>query len=489
MRAEILLIILILFGVFFRFYNLGVPLNGDEIIFGIGAMKSHQQGFEAGKDFVKEHPPLGKWIIGIPSQFTDANYEPMKLLSSDMFVWSYIAYDALEKNFVAMRVVEALLGVVSLFLIFLIARQLFGFSAALWSTALASLSFEMIGYSRVIFMESPMIVFILLTLFLYINYLKSSGKKRFVYLGVFLLSLTATLLTRHIQPLFLLPIFAVSQFLLNRDMKENIYFFLLLAISYYVAFQVIFSQDILGYGKSRFGYSSIFGFFSFKMFGVIGHLLFRNSLLFLATLLSVVYISYQAIQKKINYKTPHSVLIIFFVLAFLIFSFLSFPLPRHYIFMFLPLYIIGGYALNHVVKNKILLGVILLLAAINMAQIVQHSPDFLSYTNFGLKGFESFPSATFQELQTRLDTLAEENVFNLMTNDLNMLIFFNGEKLPLTPALENTCNNETIDSLNVENLTILYVKHSNSFNFVTDPYVCPLLKAKLTGTSFRLLEV
>jgi len=488
-RVEIILIILILFGVFFRFYNLNVPLNGDEIIFGIGAMKFHHQSFEAGKEFVREHPPLGKWIVGLPSRFTEADYEPLKLLSSDMFVWGYIAYDALEKNFIVMRVVEALLGVMSLLLIFLIARQLFGFSAAIWSTALAALSFEMIGYSRVIFMESPMIVFILLTLFLYINYLKSGGKKKFVYLGLFFISLTATLLTRHIQPLFLLPIFAVSQFLLNRDMKENIYIFLLLAISYYVAFHVIFPQDILGYGQSRFGYSSVLGFLSFKMFSVIGHLLFRNSFLFLASILSIGYVAYQTFQKKIDHKTVYPVLIVFFVLAFLIFSLLRFPLPRHYIFMFLPLYIIGGYSLSRVTKNKILLWVMLVLAVINAVQIPVYFPNFLSYTNFGLNGFESFPSATFQELETRLNTLAEEGVSNLMTNDLNVLIYFNGQKSALAPALQTTCTNETVESVDVEDLTVLYAPHSTKFNFMNDQFICPVLKAKLIESNVKILEL
>lgn len=488
LRIEIVLVILILFGIYFRFYNLDIPLNGDEIIFGIGAMKFHQQDFDAGKNFVREHPPLGKWIIGIPSSFIDADYKPLKLLGEDMFVWSYIAYDALENNFIAMRVVEAILGVASLFLIFLIARKLFGFSAAIWSVTLAALSFEMIGYSRVIFMENPMIVFILLTLFFYINYLKSVGKKRVVYIGLFLISLTATLLTRHIQPLFLLPIFAASQFFLNRDMKENIYIFILLAISYYVAFQVIFPQDILGYGQSRFGYSNIFGFFSFKMFGVIGHLLFRNSLLFLAAIVSIGYMAYQIIQKRIDREALRSVPVIFFAMAFLIFSFLSFPLPRHYIFMFLPLYMIGGYALSYVTKNKILLWVMILLAVINASQIVQYFPNFLSYTNFGLNGFESFPSATFEELETRLDTLAEENVSKMMTNDLNVLIYFNGQKSALTPALQAVCTNEMIGLVDVENLTVLYVAHSKS-NFMNDQFICPMLKEKLVVSNIKILEV
>lgn len=488
-RVEILLIILILFGIFFRFYNLGVPLTGDEIIFGVGAMKFHQQGFEAGKGFVKEHPPLGKWIIGLPAKFIDADYKPLKLLSEDMFVWGYMAYDALGRNFVAMRAVEAILGVISLFLIFLISRQLFGTSAAVWSATLAALSFEMVGYSRVIFMESPMIVFTFLTLFLYINYLKSSGNKRYVYLGLFILSLTTTLLTRHIQPLFLLPIFAVSQFLINHDMKENIYFALFLALSYYMVFHVIFPQDILSFGQSRFGYSGVTGFIAFKMFSVIGHLIFRNSILFLASLIAIGYVGYQILQKKIDYKTIHSVIVVFFVLAFLIFSFLSFPSPRHYIFMFLPLYIIGGYALSQVTKNKIILGIIFLLAVINAAQLVQNSPDFLSYTNFGLEGFQSLPGTTFEELQTRLDTLKEENVSMLMTNDLNLLIYFNGEKSALTPALETLCTNEIIQSLYVENLTLLYAPHSPKYNFNTDPFVCPLLKEKVIKSGVKILEL
>lgn len=486
-RVEIVLIILILVGVFLRFHNLDMPLHGDEMIFGISALKLHHQGFEAGKDFVAEHPPLGKWFVGLPSEFINADYDSLKLLSRDMFVWSYLAYDALANNFIAMRVMEALMGTIALFLIFLITKKLFGFTPALWSTALAALSFEMVGYSRVIFMEAPMILFALLSLFLYINYLNSSGKKRFLYFGLFFISLTATLLTRHIQPLFLLPIFVVSQFFINRrDMKENIYFLLFIGISYYLVFHVIFPQDILGFGQSRFGYSSPLGFISPK-FDVIGHLIFRNSFLFLASLIAMVYIAIQTIRKKMTDKI-HPVLIIFFVLAFLIFSSLSFTLPRHYIFMFLPLYILGGYALHKVSSNKILLVGLILLAAINAAQLVQSSPDFLTYTNFGLDNFQSFPTAASEELENRLNALEEEKTSRVMTNDVNVLIFFKGEAIPITPALDVMCTNSTISSTDLNDITILYVPHSSKFNFLTDQFVCGLLRAKVVESNIKLLE-
>ncbi len=487
LRVEIILIFLILFGLFFRFYHLTVPLQGDEVIYGVSAMKFHRESYTAGKDYIQEHPPLGKWLVGIPSRFINADYESLKLLSKDLFVWAYIAYDALAKNFVALRTVEAIGGVISVFLIFLVSKQLFNFRAALWSAAIAALSFELIGYSRIIYIESPMIVFILLSLVLYINYLKSSNKKRVIYLGLFLVSLTATLLTRGIQPLFLLPIFAVSQFFSNKNIKESIYFLFFLAISYFIAYHVIFPFDIIGYGPGRYGQSSIFGLFSFKMFTVIGHLIFRNSLLFLAALIATVYTVFQ-LGKKINEKV-HPVLSIYFVLSFLIFSSLSFPLPRHYIFMFIPLYIIGGYALNKISGNKVLSVIIILLAAINAAQLVQYSPNFLTYANFGLDAFQLLSSASSQDARKGLDATNIENPSRIMTNDMNTLIFFNGEKSPLTPALENTCNNKTIDLLDTDNLTVLYVKHSNNFNFMSDPYICPLLKAKLTQSTFKLLEI
>jgi len=488
-RIELILVILILAGVFLRFNNLDVPLHGDEIIFGISALKLHHQGFEAGKDFVAEHPPLGKWFVGLSSEFINADYDFLKLLGRDMFVWSYIAYDALAKNFVAMRVMEALMGALSLFLIFLITKKLFGFTPALWSAALAALSFEMVGYSRVIFMESPMIMFALLSLFLYVSYLNSSGKKRFLYFGLFFASLTATLLTRHIQPLFLLPIFVVSQFFINRnDVKENIYFLLFTGISYYLVFHVIFPQDILGFGQSRFGYSGPLGFISFKMFSVIGHLIFRNSFLFLASLIAMGYVAVQIIRKKITDKI-HPVLVIFFALAFLIFSSLSFTLPRHYIFMFIPLYILGGYALHKVSRNKILLIGLVLLAAVNVAQLVQSSPDFLTYTNFGLRSFQSFPTAVSEELENRLNALEEEKVSAVMTNDVNVLIFFKGKAIPITPALDVMCTNSTISSLDLDDVTILYVPHSDKFNFINDQFVCGFLRARVVEENIRVLEI
>ncbi len=485
-RIEILLVILILFGVFMRFYKLDGPLEGDEVIYGISTMKFHKQGFTAGRDYVLEHPPLGKWIVGLPSNYINADYKPLKFLDKDMFVWAYIAYDALAKNYVALRTMEAVLGVSSLLLIFIIARQLFGFRAALWSTVIAALSFEMIGYSRVIFMESPMIFFTLLTLFLYINYLKSSNRKRLLYFGLFFISLTVTLLTRHIQPLFLLPIFAVSQFLLNRNVKENLYVLALIGISYYMVFYVIFPQDIFSFGQARFGQSSALGFISFKIFQVIGHLIFRNSFLFLASLIAIGYIT---IQKGMKIRESiHPVLIIFFALSFAAFSVLSFPLPRHYVFMFLPLYIVGGYALEQVTKNKILYAVFILLAIVNVGMLVQQFPHFLTYFSLGGFQFQSMATMQPEDFQKKMDALDAANASNVMTNDPNVLIFFNGQKSPLTPAIDVYCNDKTVESLDLTNLTIFYIPPKD-LDIANNPFVCPLLKVELSKTAnVKILE-
>ncbi|MBI2543292.1 MAG: phospholipid carrier-dependent glycosyltransferase [Candidatus Aenigmarchaeota archaeon] len=486
-RIDILLVVLILVGVFFRFYQLDTHLLGDEVIYGIASMKFHRESFDAGKNYVREHPPLGKWFIGLPAVFIEGDYSSLRLLGTDLFVWSYMTYGPLSKNYVAMRTVEAIGGVIALFLIFLISKQLFGTRAALWSTVIASLSFEMIGYSRIIYMETPMIVFTLLSLFLYINYLKSSGKRRTAYFIAFLVSITITLLTRGIQPIFLLPIFVVCQFLLNRNIKENVYFLLFLGISYFIAYQVIFPFDIVGYGPGRYGQSNIFGLVSFKMFTVIGHLIFRNSLLFLAALIATGYIVFQA-GKKIHEKI-NPVVLLYFGLAFLIFSFLSFPLPRHYIFMFLPLYIIGGYALNSISKNKVLAVVIVILALVNVVQLPQYAPYFLMYTNFGLEAFQG--AGIVQSALTKgLDAANSANATRIMTNDMNTLIFFKGDKLPLTPSIDGVCNNETIDSMDLDDLTVIYVPHSKQFNLVSDPYVCPMLKEKLSqSVNVKVLEV
>ncbi len=487
LKIEFLLIFLIVFGVFFRFYQLDTVLLGDEVIYGISAMKFHQESFTAGKDYVLEHPPLGKWLVGLPSKFIDADYSSLKLLGKDLFVWSYMAYDPLMKNFEAIRTMEAIGGVISVILIFLISRKLFGFRAALWSTLLASLSFEMIGYSRIIYMETPMIMFVLLTLFLYINYLKSAGKKRTMFLGLFVTSLICTLLTRQIQPLFLIPIFTVAQFYINRNLKENIYFLLFLGISYFMVFHVIFPFDILSYGPGRYGESSVFSLVSFKTFSVIAHTLFRNSLIFTASLIALAYVAFKS-GKKIK-EEIHPTILIFFALSFLIFSFLSFPLPRHYIFMFLPLFIAGGYALNKISENKIVAAGLVLLVLINIVQLFQFSPNFLTYTNFGVDSFQVLSSESSQDVSKGLNTATNSNSSRIMSNDMNTLIFFNGEKLPITPALEETCNNQTINSMDVRDLTIVYVKHSNTFNFMTDPYVCPLLKEKLAASNAILIEI
>jgi dolichyl-phosphate-mannose--protein O-mannosyl transferase len=160
----IFLIISIGIGIFVRFYGIGNSyLEGDEPSWIVSEIKLHHPGSYDARLNLYEHPPIARWFIGLPTSYISADYTMTVALPPNMNVWAYLA--PLKEVYVPLREVSAVFGALSILLIFLIAKNIYGTKAGIWSATIAALSFDLIFYSRWVLSESVFLVMTLFTLY------------------------------------------------------------------------------------------------------------------------------------------------------------------------------------------------------------------------------------------------------------------------------------------------------------------------------------
>ena len=141
-KQRLALIGIILTAAYLRFFNLGSPkeLVFDEVYYVNGAQDYLRDGVEtaAGKAEFVVHPPIGKWMIALG----------IKIFGDDPFGWRFSA---------------ALVGTLSILLIFLVARRLFhSYFLALLAAALTAIDGLHIVMSRTALLDIFLMFFILL---------------------------------------------------------------------------------------------------------------------------------------------------------------------------------------------------------------------------------------------------------------------------------------------------------------------------------------
>ena len=142
-KQRLALIGIILTAAYLRFFNLGSPkeLVFDEVYYVNGAQDYLRDGVEtaAGKAEFVVHPPIGKWMIALG----------IKIFGDDPFGWRFSA---------------ALIGTISIFLIYLVARKLFhSEKLGLIAAALMSLDGLHLVMSRTALLDIFLMFFILLS--------------------------------------------------------------------------------------------------------------------------------------------------------------------------------------------------------------------------------------------------------------------------------------------------------------------------------------
>lgn len=119
-----------------------------------------------------------------------------------------------EKNF-AFRLPSAILGILSVYLVFLIGRRLISEQAGLIASSILAVTVNHVFISRIGLQESYVIFFILLTSYFFLRALKNSNN--FLWAGLFL---GLAFLTKY-TTLILAPIFITYLILFRRDLLKN----------------------------------------------------------------------------------------------------------------------------------------------------------------------------------------------------------------------------------------------------------------------------
>jgi 4-amino-4-deoxy-L-arabinose transferase-like glycosyltransferase len=139
--ASFALVALVAFGLWLRLHGLSAEGFGDDEVHKWLAANRYLQGVFSGDDV--EHPMLMKWLIALT------------IVIGSHFGW------ALETM---TRLPNALAGGASVLVVALLARRLFGRTAALLSAALAACSVTLVGYQRVAKEDTLLGLFLMLLL-------------------------------------------------------------------------------------------------------------------------------------------------------------------------------------------------------------------------------------------------------------------------------------------------------------------------------------
>ncbi len=196
-------------GIFFRFDRpLGEQLTHDEITNFIAATKLHIPHPEYDpRLFNFEHPFLGKWIMGIQTEQNE-QYPSTRAQLSNVFAYNYISATELRQQEEKMRFITALFGALALIPLFCIGKWIYGTEAGLIAAFLGALSIGWINQSRVAYQDAFLPFFALCAIYFALRCIESRPTEKILHLpaawgwgGIFLLTLTASLLVRVGQPI------------------------------------------------------------------------------------------------------------------------------------------------------------------------------------------------------------------------------------------------------------------------------------------------
>ena len=501
------LIGIILVGIFLRFYQLEEQfIYSDEKTEIIAGLKMHHQSLQAGVNYEGIHPPLAKWLMGVPTKNIERNFLPLDV--EGVLTYSYETYEIVKENYVSMRYVSAIAGGLIIIFIYLLTRKIFGSDAAIWAAVLMSISADMIFLSRIAMNDNFLILFSLLTLFFYIQYLNSSGKRRYIFILLTSFFLFFTLGTRAIQPLFIIPTIIAGQIFFKRkksSLIENLLLLVLIIFSVVSVYSFLYSQHGVIFGK--FGAKSIFDLIGFSFPRFFWGLIFRNGYLHLFSLFLIFYFALSKLKldktdlyKKIFDNKGLLVLILYFLVSSLVLglskagddrlspfsTFIQFT-NRYAIVLYPALFVLGGYSISKMSKG-IFTAIPLLLIALTIYFLVPLIPNYLgTYSNFGIRGYEILDAGHVEDDQKTIEILKGLKNPPILTNEINLLIFYEpsfplftigvgennikniSENYPYDPR----CSKENMEILKKDGFLIVYRKTNYDVNnFLLDPSFC-----------------
>ncbi len=477
----IILIFAILFGIFFRVYDLNHPfIPIDDQVFVVGTLKMHHQSFQDGVKYVWNHPPLGKYMAGI---FTigmyDESFEVLKHIPPQMFGYAHLAYQPLKKTIYRIHLSYLFFGILSIMLIYIITKKIYSEEAALWAAALFSLSLDFISFSRAFYPEQFMVFLTLATLYFYMEFVYFSKKK--IHLLFFTISLLFLVNSRQFQPVLIAMTF-LAHYLLKkyveiRDIQKAIDAVMNFIFSYIVvAILTFFLYRPLP--PAEFTHSGLL-VFGFQLHKIIEVLIFRNSYISLLALVFLTYFSYKNIHYvKILIKDPKilfgykMIIPYLFIASILSMMFFNFPytsLSRYLCVILAFAIILEGVAIEKVMRlNKkalyIIVTIFLVLSLFQIFNASRESPPFISNSNFEIDRLSLLPNifgtGYSHTIYEELEKIGNPSV---ITNLAWLATYYEGNIImpPLPNA--NSCNQEHFDVLR-DSGAILVVMSPNFFS-------------------------
>lgn len=473
------LLLCILFGVLLRFYDLGEAfVERDEAFYIVAAIKLNHDNPYDPRMFNYEMPPVAKWLIGFPTRFINADYSHTLGIPPQMYVYTYLV--PYKQVYVPMRMVSAIFGAIGVLLIFLISKKVYNEKAALWSAAVAALSFDLVVISRITYLDSIAITLVLATIYFFIKY-EETGKSKFALMTFF--SLTLALGSRTLFPWIIASVLVVSRFVLNKDKKkleENIMFVLGVLFSSYIVFYVLWPPEIRNVAREILGVPSLSSILSFTLHKTILSLLFRNSYFFVLALLLLIYeVSVKKFRPNNKPSVIVSIMLLFYILLFGITKFGGGL--RYEVYLFIPLILLAGRGLENATKDRRIFPLIAFSIIINIFSLINWFPYFGEYSNFNAEEYKVLNLHGYynhaDELENAILFLEDLGSPPILTNEHNMLIFYPGESIPLIAAGEPRCNIDYISKLPSNIMYLYYGGYGGQNDLQSDIFVCQFLRS------------
>jgi hypothetical protein len=496
------LIMIIFIGIFARFYGLNSYLEGDEPLAIVSGIKLNLGSPYDPRLYMFEHPPVAKWIIGIPSLFIQADYAAAIGMPQQMFAFCYFA--PVKELYIPMRMINALFGCIFVLFIFLTGKEIFSSKAGLWAAVLAAMSFDLIFYSRTLFFECIFLGLTSMAIYFYIRYLGSKTPNQKIFFILMTMAvLTLAIGTRAYNPLLIIPILVISQLLIKRgknNLMENIGFLAMLSISVFIFFNFIWSFGIASQARGWWGVESPFSIFQFSLHTILIENIFRNSYLSLLSLALIAFGLYEMLKagsgsknsfdlqriKKYLSSGDKSIFIIVALLIYLAgFGLTRYSSVRYQIPLVIPLFLLGGMYLQKYTKRKKVLYAAIFLILVNLAFMAYTHPYYGEYQNFSLDKCGPYMiTCSTTNLQNHLPELKEAMNYldqngspPVMTNEFNLMVFYDGISIPLAVNGETRCTQAEIDKLTKDVKYVVYWGvRTNQPDLRSDPYVCPYIR-------------
>ncbi len=495
-----ILLACIFLGVLFRFIGLDNEyLWDDEQTSLISIAKAQHQSFFDGALYFQEHPPLGRWIQGLPTLFIDSDYGLLRVLGPNFFAWKHIALTVIEDTYVAVRLMNVLIGLLGLLFGFLIVKKLYGFDAALWTTALMSLSFDIIGYTRHEGLWKILsFSFSLGCLYFYILYLdyrqQDKLHHKLLSLGLSMLFLIMALGSRNFDPLFIMITLLACQFLLHhrtKDLLENFIFAALVGLCYAFVFRFLYPAPAQQFARDHLGVQSFTDLFGFTFIGLLKNVMLRNSLAFTFSFLLLLWTAFTVVKtfradkktrflslllQQIEHHRLTFVLVLYALVSFGGLGFSKFGAsPSYNLSLFAALFLLFGPAIQRLQTKRIVPYCVIFLLLISLGQLIVGFPySVWTYSNLSL-GAPFFSTAYEKDaVDSIIDDLAILGNPPLMTDNVNLLLFYPGQAVPLIVSQDPRCNENTFAQAKMAKANVVL-----KTNDPADQYICALYQTRI----------